>query len=73
MTDSNINNLLDNNKKEENTNEQLLETTLNNEQPSKTDLEFNKEVIVLRNVGTFFIAFNGRSARKAFSAPNRKP
>ena len=45
MTDSNINNLLDNNKKEENTNEQLLETTLNNEQPSKTDLEFNKEVI----------------------------
>ena len=45
MTDSNINNLLDNNKKEENTNEQPLETTLNNEQPSKTDLEFNKEII----------------------------
>ena len=45
MTDSNINNLLDNNKKEENTNEQLLETTLNNEQPSKTDLDFNKEII----------------------------
>ena len=45
MTDSNINNLLDNNKKEENTNEQPLETTLNNEQPSKTDLELNKEII----------------------------
>ena len=45
MTDSNINNLLDNNKKEENTNEQPLETTLNNEQPSKTDLDFNKEII----------------------------
>ena len=45
MTDSNINNLLDNNKKEENTNGQPLETTLNNEQPSKTDLDFNKEII----------------------------
>jgi hypothetical protein len=40
MTDSNLK--LQNN---ENTNGQPLETTLNNEQPSKTDLEFNKEII----------------------------
>ena len=31
MTDSNINNLLDNNKEEENTNEQPVDTNLNNE------------------------------------------
>ena len=36
-------------------------------------MELIKEEMVLRKVGTFLRAFNGRNARIAFTAPNFKP